>query len=110
MRLKVEIVALLACASCDGGESAPRKRVTIEIAGGAQCLGSMTGALDLPAATMPVWTNHLGRIELGPFGAAELPGVINRLQAMKCVQAIRQRPCATPLTDIDRCSAPSRHR
>ena len=109
MKLKLATVALLACASCHERETKSPQRVNIEVTGSPECLGSTIGRLDLPAATMPVWSAHLGTMELGPFDATEFPKAVKQLRTTKCVRAIQQRPCATPMTDVGTCNALEPH-
>ena len=108
MTLKLATVVLLACAACHSDETKPPQRVNIEVTGSPECLGSVVGRLDLPAVTMPVWSNDRGTMEFGPFEAAEFSKAVKRLRTTKCVQAIRQRPCANGLSDVDMCHAPER--
>ena len=109
MKLKLATVALLACAACHERETKSAQRLNIEVIGSPECLGSTVGRLDLPAATMPIWSDHLGSMELGPFDAVEYPKVVKQLRTTKCVRAIRQRPCATPMTDVGTCNALEPH-
>ena len=109
MKLKLATVVLLACAACHERETKSPQRVNIEVIGSPECLGSTIGRLGFPAATMPVWSAHIGTMELGPFDTLEFPRVVKQLRTMKCVRAIRQRPCATPMTDVETCSAPDAH-
>jgi hypothetical protein len=108
MTIKLAIVAVFTCAACHAGETEPPQRVNIEVTGSPQCLASVVGLLDLPAATMPVWSGRFGRMEFGPVEATGFSGVVGLLRTTKCVQAIRQRPCATRLSDLDTCNAPKR--
>ena len=108
MMLKLATIVLLACAACHSNETKPPQRINVEVTGSPECLGRATGRLGLPAVTMPVWSNDHGTMEFGPFEATKFSEVVKRLQATKCVQAIRQRPCANGLSDVDMCDAPER--
>lgn len=107
MRIQVLLVVLLACAGCGRAVTQPPKRVNIEVTGSAQCLGNIAADLGLSTATMPVFTNQVGRVEFGPVEATEFSKLVDQIRAAKCVQAIQQRPCATPLSDADTCNAPA---
>jgi hypothetical protein len=102
MTLKRSTVALFTCAACHAGETEPPQRVNIEVTGSPQCLANVAGRLDLPAVTMPVWSGRLGRLEFGPVEATGFSKVVGLLRTTKCVQAIRQQPCATGLSDFAR--------
>ena len=108
MTLKLATVVLLACTACHRDETETPQRLNIEVTGSPECLGLATGRLGLPAATMPVWSNGRGTMEFGPFEATQFSKVVKQLHATRCVQAIRQRPCANGLSDIDMCNAPAR--
>ena len=108
MRLKLATFVLLACAACHKGETEPPQQVNIEVTGSPECLGNVVGRIGLPAVTMPIWSNNRGAMEFGPFQATAFSNVVKRLRTTKCVQAIRQRPCANGLSDVDMCNAPER--
>lgn len=101
----------LACAGCDQVEKAPpSQRLNIELTGTPECLAhvgiDLLSDLQISPATMPVWSTRIGRQEFGPVEVSELPAVKRKLRSSACLRAIRQRPCATPLTDVAFCLDP----
>ncbi len=110
-RLGFALSIMLACAGCDQVESAPPpQRLNIELTGTPECLAhvgiDLLSDLQISPATMPVWSTGIGRQEFGPVEVGELPAVKRKLRSSACLKAIRQRPCATPLTDVAVCLDP----
>jgi hypothetical protein len=111
MRQWICTAALLTTGACTGAEITTPERINIEVTGSAECLATANVTLmdyGVDAATMPEWEQGIGKMEFGPIEVKRVPEVRRRLSAAACVRAIRQRPCSTPLTDVDFCNAPQR--
>lgn len=109
MKHKLAAVTLLTFAACDRGEIEPPQRVNIEVTGSPECLARVFNRIGLSAATMPVWSDHIGAMEFGPVETIKVSKAVDRLRTTKCIQSIKQRPCANPLSDVDKCNARERH-
>lgn len=109
MKHKLAAVTLLTFAACDRGKIEPPQRVNIEVTGSPECLARVVNRIGLSAATMPLWSDHIGTMEFGPVEAVMVPKAVDRLRTTKCMQSIKQRPCANPLSDVDICNARERH-
>lgn len=107
------IVTLFAAGACKENQKPYPERLNIEVTGFPQCLGQMVvwfGDYDIPAVTMPKWRNdHIGTMEFGPVDVVKLTHVERSLNAVTCVRALRRRPCSSPLTDVEQCTASARN-
>ena len=111
MRPRWTWTAVLLTSACTGAEVSTPERINIEVTGSPECLSTAYATLDdhgVGAATVPVWARGIGKIEFGPIEIHRAPEVRSWLSAAACVEAVRQRPCSTPLTDVDFCNAPKR--
>lgn len=85
------------------------ERVNLEVSGSPECLALAVHAMDeidVSFATAPVFSNAVGQMQFGPVEGEQLQAANLKLQELSCVRAIRQRPCATPTTDVNWCDAP----
>ena len=88
------------------GPPPPRDLVNIEIVGAAGCLGDVMAELgnhEVGLADGPFWEKGIGRIEVGPIDRSRLRPVTALIGKHPCVNSVRERPCATPSSDIVSC-------
>ncbi|QAY78162.1 hypothetical protein [Sphingosinicella sp. BN140058] len=103
--------AALLTSACTDGEVGTPERINVEVTGSPECLSTVYASLNdhgIAAATMPAWEKGIGKMEFGTIEIHRAPEVRSWLTTAACVRAIRQRPCSTPLTDVDFCNAPKR--
>jgi hypothetical protein len=80
--------------------------VNVQVVGTPECLGEVTTKLSengIKMAHVPIWTGKTGRIEFGPVPLVNFDQVSEAIQNQACVVSVKQRPCSTPLTDVNFC-------
>jgi hypothetical protein len=110
LRHAFALILTSAAAACHGGANGkpPPEQVNLELTGTPECLADamvkLHVELQVPFATLPVWSkDQIGRQEFGPIETKDLRRVREGLRSITCLRQIRQRPCATPLTDVVFC-------
>ncbi len=95
-------------AACQSDPPSTPKHFNLEISGSAKCLGEVMSELldiDVGLADGPVWSNGIGRMEVGPIDQSKLQTVTAKISEQGCAKEVRTRPCSTPNSDLVICSS-----
>jgi len=106
MRSALPGFLLLLCGCHSERPPSPRDLINVEIVGASRCLGDVMADLidhDVGLADGPIWAKDMGRIEVGPIDRSRLKAVSALIGTHLCVRSVRERPCATPSSDIQFC-------
>lgn len=96
-------------AACQSDPPSTHKHLlNLEVTGSAECLGEVVSALldtDVGLAHEPVWSNGIGRMEVGPIDRSKLQAVTAKISERGCAKDVRIRPCSTPNSDLEICGS-----